>query len=230
LKEFKNARYSDISINVEVMFKRTIKFFTLKDMELDYETILNHLIKRNSSSELKASTRKKYLLQLRRFFNYCVEREYFKKNPVDVIGIPQVPAKKLNNIFEKGEVNAIVDYFLNRTNMVEYGILYKFLSQTGCRIGEALSLKWEDVKEDGFLIHGKGGYERPFPLINIEDNSTLFPEVIELFNQLRLINKDKVFHWKYPAQPQYHLNEALNKLQIPKIKNEIHNTKETRES
>lgn len=216
IKEFKNVRFQDYSINVKVVYRRTFNYFFTKDIMLEYELILQHIIKKNSDSKLKPSTRKKYLIQLRRFFEFCIERQFIEKNPIDIIGIPRVPKKVSKLVFEKHEVKLIVKFFTNRPHMVEYGILFEFLSKTGLRIGEALSLKWEDVNDFGFKIHGKGNIERYFPIINPEDNSLLFPEVKDMLDKLRKINKDKVFRWNFPSQPQFHLNDALTKLELPK--------------
>jgi integrase len=219
IKEFKEARFMDYSVHVKVVYRRTFNYFFSKDMVLDYEQMLQFIIKKNSDSTLKTSTRKKYLVQIRRFFEFCVERKYLEKNPVDIIGIPKVPKKSSKLIFEKEEIKKIVDFFLEKEHMKEYGLLFKFLSQTGLRIGEALTLSWEDVSDLGFRIHGKGDVDRYFPIINPEDDSILFPEVKEILNELRAINRDKVFHWKFPAQPQFHLNEAMKKLKIAKMIN-----------
>lgn len=220
IREFKNARFKDYSINVKVVYRRTFNYFFSTDMVLNYEKILQHIISKNSESKLKPSTRKKYLIQLRRFFEFCIERQFLEKNPVGIIGIPKVPKKVSKLIYEREEVESIVGYFMNKPHLIEYGLLFKFLSQTGLRIGEALSLKWEDVNGFGFRIHGKGDVERYFPIVNPEDNSILFPEVQELLEILKGINKDKVFRWNSPAQPQFHLNEAMKKLGIQKRINE----------
>lgn len=219
IREFKNARFKDYTINVKIVYRRTFNYFFLNDMVLDYEKILQHVISKNSESKLKPSTRKKYLIQLRRFFEFCIERQFIEKNPVDIIGIPKVPKKVSKLIFERNEIEAIVNYFTSKPHMVEYGLLFRLLSLTGLRIGEALSLRWEDINNHGFRIHGKGDNERYFPIINPEDNSILFPEVGELIKKLISFNKDKVFRWNSPAQPQFHLNDAMKKLDIPKMIN-----------
>lgn len=219
IKEFKDTRFKDYTTNVKGVFRRAFNYFFINDMKLEYESLLQHLTKINTNSNLKNSTRKKYIIQMRRFFQFCVERELIEKNPIDIIGVPKVPPKKVKLIFEQSEINQLTSYFCSKPHLEEYGILFKFLSLTGLRISESLSLHWEDVNQNGFKIKGKGDVPRYFPIVNPEDNTVLFPEVLALLNRLKEINKNKVFHWNNPAQPQFHLNEALKKLNIPKYIN-----------
>lgn len=231
--EFKETRFKDYTANVKSVFRRAFNYFFVNDMNLEYETLLQHLTKINSNSNLKNSTRKKYIIQMRRFFQFCVERGFLDKNPIEIIGVPKVQPKKIKLIFEKTEIDKITSYFATKKHLEEYGLLFKFLSLTGLRISEALSLHWEDITQNGFKIKGKGGNPRYFPLINPDDKSILFPEVLELLKRLKTINKEKVFHWNNPAQPQFHLNEALKKLNIPKhingVSRSIHTFRATAE-
>lgn len=233
IKEFKNTRFQDYSINVKAVYRRTFNYFFSSDIILEYEKILQHLVQKNSNSKLKVSTRKKYLIQLRRFFEFCKERQFIDKNPIDIIGIPKVPKKINKLIFQKHEVEAIVQYFLSKSHMIEYGLLFKFLSQTGLRIGEALNLKWDDISDMGIKILGKGGFERYFPLVNPEDKTIIFPEVLSLIQEIKKIGNKKVFRWNSPAQPQFHLNNAMKKLNIPKhingVSRSIHTFRATAE-
>lgn len=116
IREFKNARYKDYTINVKVVYRRTFNYFFSNDMVIDYEKILQHILRKNSESKLKPSTRKKYLIQLRRFFDFCVERQYMEKNPVGIIGIPKVPKKVNKLIYEKDEIERIVSFFFRQTS------------------------------------------------------------------------------------------------------------------
>lgn len=87
IKEFKDTRFKDYTTNVKGVFRRAFNYFFINDMKLEYESLLQHLTKINTNSNLKNSTRKKYIIQMRRFFQFCVERELIEKNPIDIIGI-----------------------------------------------------------------------------------------------------------------------------------------------
>lgn len=216
MREFKNARFQDYTENVIVVYRRTFNYFFKADMELEYEKMLQHIMHVNNTSELKVSTRKKYLVQLRRFFNFCKERGFIEKNPIDVIGVPKLPKKNKKLIFKRKEINKLIKHFMDNPNLHEYGYLIKFLSQTGLRIGEALSLTWKDVDDNGFVVHGKGSIDRYFPLVNPDNNDVIFPEVKEILEIMAKYQYEKVFRWRFPSKPQYHLNMAMEKLDIPK--------------
>ncbi len=59
-------------------------------------------------------------------------------------------------------------------------------------------------------------FQRYFPIINPEDGTILFPEVLNLIQEIKEIGNTKVFRWNSPAQPQFHLNKAMKILNIPK--------------
>ena len=83
---------------------------------------------------------------LRNFFNYCIEKKYIDKNPCEGI-------KKLN---ELSRLKTLSDDEIERlvagaTNKLTRDIIM-FLIFTGCRKGEALNLKWDDVDLDNDVI------------------------------------------------------------------------------
>ena len=219
ISDFQSIRYKDFTNNVIGVFQRAFNYYFAEDMPLNYESILQHVIKKNNESDLKVSTRRKYLMQLNRFFEFCIERNYLDKNPLLIIGKPSNPRKEEFLIYEDKEIEAIIKFFREKS-LNEYACLFKFLSLSGMRISEALNLKWEDVSDKEIKIYGKGGAIRHFPLQTAE-NRILFPEIIDTLNELRLINKnvERVFHWNDPAKPRHHLKIAFQKLGIAKIIN-----------
>jgi integrase len=79
------------------------------------------------------------IITLSHFFNFCIEREYIEKNPAFKI-------KKLN---ELSRIKTLSDDDINKlingaTNKLTRDLI-SFLIYTGCRKGEALNLKWDDV-------------------------------------------------------------------------------------
>ncbi|MHB1697924.1 MAG: tyrosine-type recombinase/integrase [bacterium] len=98
---------------------------------------------------------------LHHFFNFCLERNYIEKNPASGI-------KKLNELsrlktLSDEDIQKLID---GATNKLTHDII-TFLIYTGCRKGEALNLKWDDVDLENGVIAIKGTktkYDRHIPI------------------------------------------------------------------
>ena len=95
------------------------------------------------------------------FFNYCIKKGYLDKNPC--VGI-----KKLNELSRLKTLsdNDIQKLIAGATNKLTRDLI-TFLIYTGCRKGEALNLKWDDVdlQNDVIAIKGtKTKYDRYIPV------------------------------------------------------------------
>ncbi len=101
------------------------------------------------------------LATLHHFFNYCMERNYIQSNPASRI-------KKLNELsrlktLSDGDIKKLI---AGATNKLTRDII-TFLIYTGCRKGEALNLKWDDVDLKNGVIAVKGTktkYDRYVPI------------------------------------------------------------------
>ena len=98
---------------------------------------------------------------LSNFFNYCIEKSYIDKNPATGV-------KKLNELSRlKTLSDSDIEKLINgATNKLTKDII-TFLVYTGCRKGEALNLKWDDVdlQNDVIAIKGtKTKYDRYIPI------------------------------------------------------------------
>ena len=95
------------------------------------------------------------------FFNYCIKKGYLEKNPASGI-------KKLNELSRlKTLSNEDIQKLIAGTTNKLTKDLITFLIYTGCRKGEALNLKWDDVdlKNDIIAIKGtKTKYDRYIPI------------------------------------------------------------------
>ena len=94
-------------------------------------------------------------------FNFCIERGYIEKNPAAKI-------KKLNELkrlktLSDEDIRKLINGATNKLTRD----LISFLIFTGCRKGEALNLKWQDVdlQNDVIAIKGtKTKYDRYVPV------------------------------------------------------------------
>ncbi|MDA8272614.1 MAG: site-specific integrase [Deltaproteobacteria bacterium] len=98
---------------------------------------------------------------LRHFFNFCIKRNYIDKNPCAGV-------KKLNELSRlKTLSDEDIDKLINGSTNKLTRDLITFLIYTGCRKGEALNLKWDDVdlQNDVIAIKGtKTKYDRYIPI------------------------------------------------------------------
>ena len=98
---------------------------------------------------------------LHHFFNFCIEKGYLGNNPCTGI-------KKLNELSRLKTLSDsdIEKLIAGATNKLTRDLII-FLIYTGCRKGEALNLKWDDVdlQNDVIAIKGtKTKYDRYIPI------------------------------------------------------------------
>ncbi|MDA8053893.1 MAG: tyrosine-type recombinase/integrase [Deltaproteobacteria bacterium] len=98
---------------------------------------------------------------LHHFFNYCIKKEILDKNPATGI-------KRLNELSRLKTLSDddIQKLIAGATNKLTRDLI-TFLIYTGCRKGEALNLKWDDVdlKNDVIAVKGtKTKYDRHVPI------------------------------------------------------------------
>ncbi len=98
---------------------------------------------------------------LNNFFNYCIKKGYIDKNPCSGV-------KKLNELSRLKTLSDsdIKKLIAGATNKLTKDLI-TFLIFTGCRKGEALNLKWDDVdlQNDVIAIKGtKTKYDRYIPI------------------------------------------------------------------
>ena len=112
-------------------------------------------------SEISFAFLNKEILILHNFFNFCIEKGYIDKNPVFKI-------KKLNELsrlktFSDEDILKLINGATNKLTRD----LITFLIYSGCRKGEALNLKWDDVDMKTGVIAIKGTktkYDRYIPI------------------------------------------------------------------
>ena len=112
-------------------------------------------------SEISFAFLNKEILILHNFFNFCIEKGYIDKNPVFKV-------KKLNELsriktFSDEDIEKLITGATNKLTKD----LITFLIYSGCRKGEALNLKWDDVDMKNQIIAIKATktkYDRYIPI------------------------------------------------------------------
>ena len=151
LSVFKDKNIVDITVN-------DIKTYQLK-RKLEVLSMPKNISKREQ--DINFDWINKEIGILSNLFNYCIEKEYIEKNPASKI-------KKLNTLSRLKTLSDedIQKLIAGATNKLTRDLI-TFLIYTGCRKGEALNLKWDDVdlQNDVIAIKGtKTKYDRYIPI------------------------------------------------------------------
>ncbi len=171
----KNINVSKKTIEVRInASKHFLNFFKGKNITgIQLEHIKSYQLQRKleimsmpknigkKESEISFRTVGIEISTLYNFFNFCIERGYLEKNPA--FGI-----KKLNELSRLKTLSDsdIQKLIAGATNKLTRDLI-TFLIYTGCRKGEALNLKWDDVDLQNNVIAIKGTktkYDRYIPI------------------------------------------------------------------
>jgi integrase len=190
--------------NTRSGYRVTYRLFLNVDLNLaDHIEIREHI--RNVAIEQRANysqnSMRKHMQRLRKLFNYAIENEMMEKNPIISTMIPAMTQGKVV-ICSEDEIKLLIDEF-NKMGKPKEALLVEFLSLTALRIQEAINLQWDDIKDDYFIVRGKGARDRIFPYV-------FFPRVVEILNLLRQNNKP--FPWKFTQTPTKKLCSLREKL------------------
>jgi integrase len=102
---------------------------------------------------------------MNQFFLYLIDQNIIRENPLDKVKIKKGPALRERVHLSEDEIKELIAKILEISRHQVYPVVY-FLVQTGCRLGEALKLKWsqfdlnmgtveilESKNGEGRLIH-----------------------------------------------------------------------------
>ena len=111
------------------------------------------------SARVKASTVNRDMNCVRNLFAKAVEWKYLSANPCRFVKRLRTP-RRLPDWFTKTEINRILE-----ASPARYRPMWMMFLYTGCRRGELLSLRWEDVKDAVIKIrYPKEGKEKVIPI------------------------------------------------------------------
>ncbi|MEL7832772.1 site-specific integrase [Fodinibius sp. Rm-B-1B1-1] len=132
---------------------------------------------------LANASKKNYLIHLKAFFNWIVDKEILESNPCDNIGLPKTRDNLVDKIIDEAQLKEIFEKFkAYQKKHQESGAiktdqqkqhwfipLITLAFYTGLRRKEIIQLRWEHVNlEDRFLrvTDTKNGYERTVPIFD----------------------------------------------------------------
>lgn len=119
-------------------------FFKSKTDELTQEDIKSFYTWL-SSKKLAADTFNRKLDTFEGAWEWLFEEKYVSENPWYNLPRRKVPKNPKSKPFSKIEINRILKTFETHETYTNYTSFVKFLFGTGCRIGEAIGVRWQDV-------------------------------------------------------------------------------------
>lgn len=183
--------------NYQSVYLRYVKggIGNLKIKDISYSTIKGfylQLIKQNLSKAIFSNLN----IVLNAVFDIALKDHVIRYNPCagvmkEIKKNIKVPEKKV--ALTKDQQTKLLQYFKNSINFHQYYNLILFLLGTGCRIGEALGLVWDDIdfkKETVSInrtfseLHTPGGIERHMQTPKSETSKREIPLFSEVKNAL----------------------------------------------
>lgn len=106
---------------------------------------------------LATKTQKNYVSFVSAVFNYAVKNELLTKNPCILIEYIEKP-KKPRQYYTVEEYKAILQAFEENNAVLHHRVFFMFLIYLGLRRGEALAIRWDDIKDDSVFIERSTAY------------------------------------------------------------------------
>ena len=157
--------------NYKYMYERFVRegFGKKKIATAKFSDVLQfyqHLLK---DKELQVNTLETIHTVLHPTFQLAVRDNIIRTNPSDGVmaQVKKQPGKNhgIRHALTLEQQRAFVNYIENNPTFYRWASLFKFLLGTGCRIGEAIGIRWEDVDFEKRIIninHSLVYYSREF--------------------------------------------------------------------
>ena len=155
-KEIKGSSISSLTSSVNDFKEAFDTEIKVKNIDTKYiQRFLNDL-------DISRSKLERYKMILNLSFDYAVNLEYIKDNPARRAKLPkQIKTieeleKTEKKFLEEDELKRLLEELYRTNNTYRLGLLAEFISYNGCRIGEAIAIKQENIDFDNktVKIHG----------------------------------------------------------------------------
>lgn len=155
-KEIKRSSISSLTGNVNEL--RSIFALNVKIGNIDTRYIQNFL----NNLEVTRSKLERFKSILNLIFDYALSLEYIKDNPARRAKLPRMLKtiddyqKTAKKFLEDTELKKLIEELYRRPNTYRLALLAEFMAYNGCRIGEAIAIKAEniDFENKTVAIHG----------------------------------------------------------------------------
>lgn len=159
-KEIKGSSISSLSSSVKD-FKEVFDL-SLKIRNVDAKYIQRFL----NECEASRSKLERYKMILNLSFDYAVNMEYISDNPARRAKLPKL-VKTLEDLektekkfLEPDELSRLLDELYRTDKTYRIGLLAEFMAYNGCRIGEAIAIKPENIDFDKKVVHIHGTLDK----------------------------------------------------------------------
>lgn len=112
----------------------------------------------------KARTINTQIKIIRSFFNYCVDENYIKKNPFELVKLLKQETPKFA-VFNDLEVKRLIEHFtFNSYKNARNKVMISLMADAGLRVSEVMNLEMKDVDDESVRVLGKGRKWRVIPI------------------------------------------------------------------
>jgi integrase len=155
-KEIKRSSISSLTGNVDEL--RSIFAINVKIRNIDARYIQNFL----NNLKVTRSKLERFKSILNLSFDYALSLDYIKDNSARRAKLPKVVKtiddyqKTAKKFLEDTELEKLIEELYRRPNTYRLALLAEFMAYNGCRIGEAIAIKPENInfKNKTIDIHG----------------------------------------------------------------------------
>ena len=162
--------------------KYIVALYDLEIKQIDGHIVQTLVINKMKNDGKAHATIKKTYFTLGEIFKYALLRGKIDKNPMLEVSIPNkvlFTEKERRYLSQEERYKLVQTCYAKRKNGVriyKYGALYVFMLYSGCRIGEALALKWSDINFEARTanIHSTVVYIK-----NRKDNTRRSLEIVQ---------------------------------------------------
>ena len=162
----------NLAHNTIKSYERDLKkyYFFLKEQKIEklngtnHTTILSYLMQLQKDSKSSSSI-SRYIVSLRKFYDYLCKNQVLPKNPMDEISGPKA-FKKIPEVLSLDEVNQLMmQPRLDTKKGVRDKAMLEILYATGIRVSELISLDVNDIDlEMEYIRCCKGNKDRTIPM------------------------------------------------------------------
>lgn len=213
---FLTTHCSGLEIATKSIYKHSFRAITPKNYYASTERINNNVVEFiTNNKNLSQSSITIYLRHYSVFANYCLKNgiidEYPDKLRTERKSSKRAEKKKEIVLFDKQEIDLLVAYFDKRDR--EFALLLLFMWYTGARIGESLTLTWEQIDFKLRRIRFSNKVNK-----SNDDYIPISSVVEKILTELKRKNSNKVFRWKAVSHSSLHTKfyRAMKKVGIEK--------------
>lgn len=200
VKEFIELYAKNVSKFTINNYLSTFETYLTEDHPLsDIKIIKNMILESIRVTKHSNNTVRKSMYKLSKLFDFCIENEYITSNPITNSLIPKEVLKELAYP-TPDELDIILKAAEKRSH--QYALFIKFVSLTGCRVGEALKINWNKSTNLSYIDDTKiyiDGKRKSIYKLNIREIPIdIIPDlrnVIEELRQFELHNNGRLFRW-----------------------------------